>query len=335
MGSWAAARDRCRAARTRARGRAARGQHDEDTVFVYGSSQAQLDRAFPAIEAEMSELEIEPGEIVLEHWLDDEDRWDSEPRAGHRRGGDDRRRLRAVGGARPVPLAHEARELADRLEGEGYGVVRRWAFVIAGTATREEAEELAARLHGEVEPGGELVWETTPGNPFAIFGGLGGYDRRPEALRDGRRGVRVASELWCESQLAGGVTASTTCRGGTADRAARMHETLTQLPTTLEAPRRHRSRGPSGRGLGRRAVPAAGRGPGGRPRARDRDPPRARRSARRDGGRAARAVAGVARRTTRSCSGSSACSPRSRRGSPPAPSCAATRWTRSPGCSPS
>jgi hypothetical protein len=45
--------------------------------------------------------------------------------------------------------------------------------VIAGVATREQAEELAARLHGAVEPGGELVWEATPGNPFAVFGGLG------------------------------------------------------------------------------------------------------------------------------------------------------------------
>ena len=44
---------------------------------------------------------------------------------------------------------------------------------IAGTATREDAEALAERLHGEVEPGGELVWEVSPGNPFAVFGGLG------------------------------------------------------------------------------------------------------------------------------------------------------------------
>jgi hypothetical protein len=29
-------------------------------------------------------------------------------------------------------------------------------------------------VHGEVEPGSGLVWETVPGNPFAVFGGLGG-----------------------------------------------------------------------------------------------------------------------------------------------------------------
>jgi hypothetical protein len=51
--------------------------------------------------------------------------------------------------------------------------VRRWSFVIAGCASEEQARELADRLHGEVESGGELVWEGMPGNPFAIFGGFG------------------------------------------------------------------------------------------------------------------------------------------------------------------
>ena len=56
-----------------------------------------------------------------------------------------------------------ARDLADRLEAEGYGVVRRWDTVIAGCASREDAKALADRLHGEVEAGGELVWEALQG----------------------------------------------------------------------------------------------------------------------------------------------------------------------------
>jgi len=67
----------------------------------------------------------------------------------------------------------EAQKLADELEREGYGVIRRWRYLIVGTASEEEAQELAQRVHGEVEPGGELVWEVTPQNPFAVFGGLG------------------------------------------------------------------------------------------------------------------------------------------------------------------
>jgi hypothetical protein len=72
-----------------------------------------------------------------------------------------------------LPSHHEARELADRLETEGYSVARRWKYLIAGAASREDAEALAARVHGTVEPGGELVYEVEPSNPFAIFGGMG------------------------------------------------------------------------------------------------------------------------------------------------------------------
>jgi len=68
----------------------------------------------------------------------------------------------------------EARQLADQFEGEGYDVARRWKYVIVGAASEEEARELARRLHGEAEPGGEVVWEVAPSNPFAVFGGLGG-----------------------------------------------------------------------------------------------------------------------------------------------------------------
>ena len=72
----------------------------------------------------------------------------------------------------PSPSAASSSLPAPRLA-RICSVVRRWNYVIAGTATREEAAELAARLHGEVEPGGELVWEARPSNPFAVFGGMG------------------------------------------------------------------------------------------------------------------------------------------------------------------
>ena len=67
-----------------------------------------------------------------------------------------------------------ADELADQLRAEGFDVSRAFTFVIIGTADREQAVELAQRVHGEVEPGGELVYEVQPSNPFAVFGGLGG-----------------------------------------------------------------------------------------------------------------------------------------------------------------
>jgi hypothetical protein len=144
------------------------------TIFVYSNSSLQLEQAEKLIHTELHNLGLEADAIVREHWLAAEDRWDDEPRP------DSVELETLAAGYAPwevrIPCRNheEARELAEQLEGEGYGVVRRWTYVIAGTATQEDALELARRLHGEAEPGGELVWEVSPGNPFAIFGGLGG-----------------------------------------------------------------------------------------------------------------------------------------------------------------
>jgi hypothetical protein len=79
--------------------------------------------------------------------------------------------------------SHEDTEdLAERLESEGIPVVRRYTFLLAGAANEDDARALAERLRGEapegakveVEPGGGMVWEVAPRNPFTFFGGLGG-----------------------------------------------------------------------------------------------------------------------------------------------------------------
>lgn len=72
-------------------------------------------------------------------------------------------------------------ELADRLEEEGIPVVRRSTFLLVGAVNEDQAHALAGRLAEEapqgarieVEPGGQMVWEVAPSNPFAVFGGLG------------------------------------------------------------------------------------------------------------------------------------------------------------------
>jgi hypothetical protein len=148
--------------------------HDADTVFVYAASATEADQARAIVEAELAESGVTPREIVLEHWLDGDDRWDSEPDQP-----DVEEELVARGFA-PWEVridcgSHdEADRLADQLEAEGYDVVRRWTYLIVGARTRDEAEALAKRVHGEVGAGGELVWEVMPRNPFAVFGGLGG-----------------------------------------------------------------------------------------------------------------------------------------------------------------
>lgn len=148
--------------------------NDADTVFVYAASGDAAAKAKQIVETELGELGLKAHEIKVEHWLHEEDRWDDEAP-----GPDIEEELLEEGYA-PWEVrieresVDEAHKLADQLEKEGYGVVRRAHLVIAGTATKEDAEALAARVHGDVEAGGELVYEVTPQNPFAIFGGLGG-----------------------------------------------------------------------------------------------------------------------------------------------------------------
>src|SRR3954451_2142508 len=147
--------------------------HDADTVFVYAATRAEAERAHAVVEAELRAHGIEARASGVEHWLDEEDRWDDEP-PGETWEEEELERGFAPWEVRvECRSRQEAGELADQLESEGYKPERRFQYLIVGTASREEADALATRLHGEVEPGGELVYEVEPTNPFAIFGGMG------------------------------------------------------------------------------------------------------------------------------------------------------------------
>jgi hypothetical protein len=146
---------------------------DGDTLFVYAGSGMQAEQASRIVEQELQDEGMTPSRFVIERWLPEEERWDDEPEQP------DIEEDLVERGYAPWEVRvecktlGEARELADRLRAEGYGVSHTFTFVIAGTQTREEAAELARRIHGEVAPGGELVYEVQPQNPFAVFGGLG------------------------------------------------------------------------------------------------------------------------------------------------------------------
>ena len=147
---------------------------DGNTIFVYAPSGMQAEQASRVVERELGDQGISPTRFVTEHWLADEDRWDNEgPQPDIEE--DLLRRGYAPWEVRvECKTLDEANKLADRLREEGYGVSHTFTYVIAGTQNREDAVELARRVHGEVEPGGELVYEVQPRNPFAVFGGLGG-----------------------------------------------------------------------------------------------------------------------------------------------------------------
>jgi hypothetical protein len=147
---------------------------DDNTVFVYAATGMQAEQASRVVERELSDAALSPTRFVTERWLRDEERWDDEPD-----GPDAEEDLLARGYA-PWEVRVEckslgdAHDLAEQLRGEGFDVSRTFTYVIAGAADREQAVELARRVHGQVEPGGELVYEVQPSNPFAVFGGLGG-----------------------------------------------------------------------------------------------------------------------------------------------------------------
>jgi hypothetical protein len=151
---------------------------DGDTVFVYAASRAAAEQALLVVEAQLRAHNVEARTSKVEHWIDEEDRWDDEPR------GETWEEEELDRGFAPWEVRvecssrEEADELAKKLEAEGFKPERRYQYLIVGTASREDADALATRLHGQVEAGGEVVaeaWEARPGNRwFSVFGGLGG-----------------------------------------------------------------------------------------------------------------------------------------------------------------
>ncbi len=146
---------------------------DGDTVFVYAATGMQAEQAARIVESELDDLGLTPSRFVTERWLRDEERWNDDPEQA-----DVEEELLQRGYAPwevrvEAGSLREAHDLAEQLRSEGYDVSRTFTYVIAGAGSREEAVELARRVHGEVEPGGELVYEVQPQNPFAVFGGLG------------------------------------------------------------------------------------------------------------------------------------------------------------------
>lgn len=147
---------------------------DGDELFVYASSKVQAGRAHEVIEAELRRHGFEARVSRVEHWLEHEERWDDEPK-------DETWEQEEVEqGWAPWEVRvgcnshHEAIALAEKLESEGFRPVRRWRYLIVGTDSRERAEKLARRLHGEVEAGGDVAWDEAVDahivSPFRVFG---------------------------------------------------------------------------------------------------------------------------------------------------------------------
>jgi hypothetical protein len=143
---------------------------DGDRVFVYAPNRLQAEEAQAIVEQEIGG----EGRVTLEQWLAAEERWSDEPPHPPAEEALLERGYAPWEVRVSCSSREEAARLTKELREEGYSVARAFRYVIAGTESRTAAAELARRVHGEVEPGGELVYEALPSNPFAFFGGLFG-----------------------------------------------------------------------------------------------------------------------------------------------------------------
>lgn len=169
--------------------------HDDGRLRLYAASEADARAAETAIRPLLARHRLEGGPARLERWHHEEERWEdatvplpadeAERRAEHERLMA-RERAESERAGVPewevlvtLPSPQAARELADKLEGEGVPVTRRSQHVMVGALTEDDAAALAERLRAEAPPeatlevqgGGQAAWSAL--HPFAVFGGLG------------------------------------------------------------------------------------------------------------------------------------------------------------------
>jgi hypothetical protein len=170
--------------------------NDGSNVFLYSDNEQRLEHARELVDEAMREASL-GGMIRIHRWHPVEERWEDAdmplPRTPEEIEAERQVRLareteesETTGHAEwevrvELPSHRETVRLAEQLESEGLAVVRRWKFLLVGAANEDAARTLAERIGAEapddatiaVEPGGEMVWEVAPQNPFVVFGGLG------------------------------------------------------------------------------------------------------------------------------------------------------------------
>jgi hypothetical protein len=168
---------------------------DGPRVFLYADTEERARRVESVVRARLGHPAA--GRVELARWHPAEQRWEDaslplprteeEWRREHGRlQAREAAESRASGHAEwevrvELPGREETAALAERLEGEDVPVVRRHTYLLVGAVNEDAARALAERLAAEapaearieVEPGGQMVWEVTPQNPFVVFGGLG------------------------------------------------------------------------------------------------------------------------------------------------------------------
>jgi len=170
---------------------------DGAEVFAYAGTREQAERAEQLIRKVAAEHDWKL-ESELKHWHPTSEQWE-DPDLPLPQTDADRlaehaalmERERAESETRGYPeyevriqcrTHQETLELAERLRVNGLPAVQRWQYLLLGAVNEDAADELAVRVRELVPEGSTVTVEAslpaladgTPGNPFAIFGGLGG-----------------------------------------------------------------------------------------------------------------------------------------------------------------
>ena len=173
--------------------------HDGNEVFLYASTPEQAQAAERAVREVLEHQGVTAEVSPVMRWHPVEERWEdatkplpstaAEVEAEHeRQEQQEAEETSELGYAEwevriDLPSHRAAVELAERLDAEGITpIVRRWKYILIGTATDEDAKELARRLEAVVPEGATvkaeasaaIAWELTSGNTFgSLFGGFG------------------------------------------------------------------------------------------------------------------------------------------------------------------
>jgi hypothetical protein len=168
---------------------------DGTTIFLYAGDRDQAEKA-QALVRQLTQEQQEDVEVSFTRWHPEAEEWrpageplpaDGEATAAEHAARVARERQETEESGYPeyevrvdLPSHREARELVERLEGEGLRSVHRWKYVLLGAADEDSANELAERIRGEVPPGSKVAVEGTwreayaerPHSPFSFLGGL-------------------------------------------------------------------------------------------------------------------------------------------------------------------
>lgn len=171
--------------------------HEGERIFIYAGTREQAEGARDLVEG----LDVEHGweaMVELRHWHHDAEDWE-DPDAPLPHNGaehqaelqerESRERIETELSGIPdyevridFPSRHEAIRFAKQLDSEGLPTVHRFRYVLIGTESETDAEQLADRIRAEAPAGSKVTAEGTwqsmlrerPANPFAFMGGLAG-----------------------------------------------------------------------------------------------------------------------------------------------------------------